>query len=86
MDIRAAPMSAKPESIDLGPPELNAPRHLKGLFSRNREYVGRSHHDETPGKFVEVVDGVELWEDPSLHPPEPEDEPISEEESAFDAR
>lgn len=79
----AAPMSAKPESIDLGPPELNAPRHLKGLFSRNREYVGRSHHDETPGKFVEVVDGVELWEDPSLHPPEPEDEPISEEESAF---
>tara|TARA_B100000035_G_C21028656_1_gene567325 strand:- start:502 stop:2304 length:1803 start_codon:yes stop_codon:yes gene_type:complete len=79
----AAPMSAKPESIDLGPPELNAPRHLKGLFSRNREYVGRSHQDETPGKFVEVVDGVELWEDPSLHPPEPEDEPISEEESAF---
>ena len=79
----AAPMSAKPESIDLGPPELNAPRHLKGLFSRNREYVGRSHHDETPGKFVEFVDGVELWEDPSLHPPEPEDEPISEEESAF---
>ena len=79
----AAPISAKPEIIDQPPPEINAPSHLNGLFSRNRNYTHQARDDKVSGSFVEVLDGVELWEDPSLKPPEPEDEPISEEESAF---
>lgn len=84
----ATPPKAKPEPMQRPPLDPIATKGMTGLFTRNREYTDLSYAEvstteEFEDELVDSVEGAELWEDPSLRPPEPIDEAISADESAL---
>ena len=84
----ATPPKAKPEPMQRPPLDPIATKGMTGLFTRNRAYTDLSYaevskSEEFEDELVDVVEGAELWEDPSLRPPEPIEEVISADESAF---
>jgi len=84
----ATPPKAKPEPMQRPPLDPIATKGMTGLFTRNREYTDLSYAEvssteEFEDELVDFAEGAELWEDPSLRPPEPIEEVISADESAF---
>jgi hypothetical protein len=84
----ATPPKAKPEPMQRPPLDPIATKGMTGLFTRNREYTDLSYAEvssteEFEDELVDFAEGAELWEDPSLRPPEPMEEVISADESAF---
>ena len=79
----AAPAIAKPDVQERPPLDELTPAGMTGLFSRSRSFLDMELDDAPQANLVENTDGVELWEDPSLLPPEEVEEEISEEDSAF---
>lgn len=84
----ATPPKAKPEPMQRPPLDPIETKGMTGLFTRNRAYTDLSYAEvsnteESEDELVDFVEGAELWEDPSLRPPEPIEEVISADESAF---
>ena len=84
----ATPPKAKPEPMQRPPLDPIATKGMTGLFTRNREYTDLSYAEvssteEFEDELVDFAEGAELWEDPSLRPPEPIEEVISADDSAF---
>lgn len=79
----AAPAIAKPDVHERPPLDELTPAGMTGLFSRSRSFLDMEQDDAPQANLVEQTGGVELWEDPSLQPPEEVQEEITEEESAY---
>ncbi len=79
----AAPAIAKPDVMERPPLDEITPAGMTGLFSRSRSFLDMEQDDAPQANLVEKDEGVELWEDPSLLPPEEVEDEISEEDSAF---
>jgi hypothetical protein len=84
----ATPPKAKPEPMQRPPLDPIATKGMTGLFARNRAFTDQSYAEISDAaapveELVDSAEGAELWEDPSLRPPEPMEEVISEEDSAF---
>jgi hypothetical protein len=84
----ATPPKAKPEPMQRPPLDPIATKGMTGLFARNRAFTDQSYAEISDAaapaeELVDSAEGAELWEDPSLRPPEPMEEVISEDDSAF---